>query len=102
MMQTISTSAKKFHKKRSGRRQKNAINPDVLVKLYELVQGEREMVKFYSKSLDSELCFVNPALQDVEKLPADVTIYTTRELSFVLSMNPEELQRYHYLKMKLA
>ncbi len=102
MMQTISTSAKKFQKKRTPRQRKNAINPDVLVKLYELVQGEREMVKFYSKSLDSELCFVNPALRDVEKLPADATIYTTRELSFVLSMNPDELQRYHYLKMKLA
>lgn len=101
-MQIISTQTKKSSKKRSHRRQKSAINPDVLVKLYELVQGEREMVRFYSKSLDSELCFVNPALQDVEKLPAGATVYTTRELSFVLSMNPEELQRYHYLKMKLA
>ncbi len=102
MIQTISAKSKNFKKKRTTLRAKNALDPDVLVKLYELVQGEREMVKFYSNSLNSELCFVNPALQDVDRLPAETTVYTTRELSFVLSMDPEELRRYHYLKMKLA
>ncbi len=78
------------------------LNPDMLVQLYELLEGEREMVRVFSKALNEEICFVNPELVDVEKLPVDLPVYTTREIAFVLSMQPDEFRRYHYLKTRLA
>ena len=68
-------------------------DPDLLVKLYELIQGEREMVRVYSKALDSALCFVNSDAGALVDAPHDQPLYTAREISFVLSMSAEELRR---------
>lgn len=88
------------------RRTRHKANPqfdaDMLLKLYELLQGERDMVRVHSKALDSEICFVNPDVHNPEQTQFDCPAYTTRELAFVLSLSPSELQRYHYLKMKLV
>jgi len=77
------------------------LNPDLLLRLSELLQGERDMVMIYSKALQSDICFVNTALCDPETLQIDCPIYTTRELAFVLSLSDEEFRRFHYLKTKL-
>jgi len=77
------------------------INGDLQLQLYELLQGQRGVVWVYSRAVQSELCFVNPAVQDPETLEVDSPVYTTRELAFVLSLSEEEFRRYHYLKMKL-
>ena len=77
-------------------------NNDMMLKLYELLQGEREVVKVYSKVLNSDLYFVNPELQERVEDELECPTYTTRELSFVLSMTAEELQQYHYLKTRLS
>ena len=80
------------------------MSPDLLLQLYELLEGERDTVRVYSRALQSELCFVNPALCDPEqlKLQSDCPVYTTRELAFVLSLTEEEFRRFHYLKTKLV
>jgi hypothetical protein len=93
-------------KKRTERnvRQKNksASQPDLLLALYELVQGEREMVRVYSKALQSDICFVNPERVNPETLTLDCPVYTTRELAYIISLSPEEFQRFHYLKTRLV
>jgi len=93
-------------KKRTERnvRQKNksASQPDLLLALYELVQGEREMVRVYSKALQSDICFVNPERVNPETLAVDCPVYTTRELAYIISLSEEEFQRFHYLKMRLV
>ena len=78
------------------------LNPDLLLKLYELLQGEREMVRLYSKALESELCFVNPERQKPDQLSMDCPVYTTRELAYVLSLSQEDFRRFHYLKTRLV
>lgn len=88
-------------RRRSRHNSDKHFDGDMLLKLYELLQGERDMVRVHSKALDSEICFVNPEIHNPENLPPDCPAYTTRELAFVLSLSPAELQRYHYLKMKL-
>lgn len=75
---------------------------DMLLQLYELLQGEREMVRVYSKALNGEICFVNSDDPLRGDLPAGLPVYSARELSFVLSLSAAELRRYHYLKMKLV
>lgn len=87
--------------RKRARRGEKAFDGDMLIKLYELLQGERDMVRIHSKTLGSDICFVNPERHASESLPPDCPAYTTRELAFVLSLSPAELQRYHYLKMKL-
>jgi len=89
-------------RRRSRRKTDQHFDADMLLKLYELLQGERDMVRVHSKALDSEICFVNPEVFNPEQMPLDCPAYTTRELAFVLSLSPSELQRYHYLKMKLV
>ncbi len=92
---------KPLTRQRIRRNTEKAFDGDMLIKLYELLQGERDMVRVHSKALGSDICFVNPELHNPEALPPDCPAYTTRELAFVLSLSPGELQRYHYLKMKL-
>ncbi len=89
-------------RKLTRRKASRNFDADMMVKLYELLQGDRDMVKVYSKALDSEICFVNPALIDLDKSGMEGPAYSTRELSFVMSLSPAELRRYHYLKMKLV
>ncbi len=80
---------------------RESFDADTLMQLYELLQGQRKMVRVHSKTLDEEICFVNPGAGGEEGVPPGCTHYSTRELSFVLSLSPEELKRYHYLKTKL-
>lgn len=74
---------------------------DMMMQLYELLQGDRATVTIYSKALGSEICFVNPAMEN-EPAFSEAPVYTTRELAFVLSLSAEEFRRYHYLKMQLV
>ncbi len=71
---------------------------DLLLKLYELLQGERDMIKVHSNTFDSDICFVNPALCDPSTLQTDCLIYTTRELAQVLSLTPEGLRYFNRQK----
>lgn len=96
--QTVSKRARKRVK--SGEHIR--LNPDLLLQLYELLEGERAMVRVYSNALQSEICFVNPTRQDPDQLKSDCPVYTTRELAFVLSLSEEDFRRFHYLKMKLV
>ena len=99
MQTTVQRPAKR---KLNRRPSKKAFNADMMVKLYELLQGQRDMVKVFSKALDSDIYFVNPASKNVDSKTLDGPMYSTREISFVLSLSPAELRRYHYLKMKLV
>lgn len=76
--------------------------PDLLVILYELLQGQREMVRVYSKVLQSEICLVNTPLSTPELLTLDCPVYTTRELAQIISLSPEEFQRFHHLKTRMV
>ncbi len=76
--------------------------PDILVKLYEFLQGERGELKIFSNVLGEELYFVNPVIFPETNWPTDKAVYTTREIAFILSLSSSELQRYHYLKTKLV
>jgi len=77
-------------------------DPDMVVQLYELLQGERNLLKIYSKRLNSEICLVNSALTDPLQLTPGCPVYTTEELAFILTLSEEELQRFHYLKTRLV
>ncbi len=77
------------------------LSPDLLLQLYELLQGARGKVAVYSRALGCKIFFVNPAVVDSETLDKTIPIYTTRELAFVLSLSSEELRRYHYFKQHL-
>ena len=94
--------SKTVARRRQRRSTQKHFDRDMLLKLYELLQGERDMVRVHSKALGSEICFVNPEIHNPETISPDCPAYTTRELAFVLSLSPAELQRYHYLKMKLV
>ena len=78
-------------------------SPDLLIKLYELLQGEKKMIRLYSKVLQSELCFVNAEQVPPEELAhLDCPVYTTRELAYIISLSDEEFRRFHYLKTRLV
>ncbi len=79
-----------------------ALNPDLLLQLYELLQGERDMVQVYSRALEGEVCFVNPALRDPEQVQLACPVYSTRELAYVISLSEQDFRRYHYLKTRLV
>ncbi len=98
-MVTASTTTKT--RRRAAAARGLDVNPDVLLQLYELLQGERGKVTVYSKALGSPIHFVNPAVVDPESLEDTLPVYTTRELAFVLSLSDEELRRYHYFKQQL-
>ncbi len=87
------------HTRRSGHVD---LNPDLVLKLYELLEGERDSVRLFSKALNCDLLFVNPERVNPDLLTHDCPVYTTRELAYVLSLTPEEFRRFHYLKMKLV
>ena len=92
---------------RSIKRQRRKTTPgnfdnDMLMKLYELLQGQRNKVIVFSKVLNEKLMFINPAFYPEAELDTENTVYTTRELAFVLSLNTEEFRRYHYLKRHLV
>lgn len=74
---------------------------DMLLKLFELLQGERALIKIYSKKLRSEVFLVNPELQNPDDLSVEFPVYTTNELAFILPMNAEEFTQFHYLKTRL-
>jgi hypothetical protein len=75
---------------------------ELVVKLYELLQGQRDMVRVYSKAFQSDLCFINPERLHSDLIPADCPVYTTRELAHILSLPDEELKQFHYLKMRMV
>lgn len=99
-METLFQKTSKPKRRRANLSQK--LTPDLLLKLSQLLQGERDMVMVHSKALQSDICFVNPALRDPATVQADCPVYTTRELAFILSLSPEEFRRFHYLKTKLV
>ena len=85
----------------SRKKASKLFDPDIMVKIYELLQGEREMIKIYSKSLGCEICFINTETTTPLQLPIDCPVYTTEELAFVLALTDEEFKRFHYLKTRL-
>jgi len=91
-------------KKRTKRRKRTScfpkLNPDLMLKLSELLQGERDMIRVHSEVFDSDICFVNPALCDPSSLQTDCPVYTTRELAHILSLSPEEFRRFHGVKTR--
>lgn len=86
--------------KRRKRTNRNS-NPgsDLMFKLSELLQGEREMIRVRSDAFDSDICFVNPALRDPSTLQMDCPVYTTGELAHILSLSPEEFRKFHEGKL---
>ncbi len=78
------------------------LNPDLVLQLYELLEGERDTIRLYSKALNGEVLFVNPERVNPDLLAHDCPVYTTRELAYVLSLSEEEFRRFHYLKTKLV
>ena len=101
-MDTIIQQTGKRIRKRSKQNSHIQLNADLLLKLYELLQGERDMVRAYSKALQNELCFVNPKRKDPAQPAIDCPVYTTRELAYVISLSEEDFRRFHYLKMRLV
>lgn len=85
-----------------GEEENKIFDPDVVVKLYELLQGERKMIRIFSKSLGCEICFVNAELTNSMQLTIDCPVYTTEELAFVLSLTEAEFKQFHYLKTRLV
>lgn len=81
---------------------KKVFDPDIVVKIFELIQGEREILRIYSKSLESEICLINPELTSPLHLAMDCPVYTTEELAFILPLNEDEFKRFHYLKTRLV
>ena len=79
-----------------------SLSPGLLLQLYELLQGERDMVQVYSKALQSNVCFVNPELKNPDQLTPDCPVYTTRELAYIISLSAEDFRRFHYLKTRLV
>ncbi len=74
----------------------------LVMALYELLQGKRELLRVYSKALQQEICFVNTERANADLLPANCPVYTTRELAYILSLSEEEFQRFHDLKTRLV
>lgn len=87
--------------RRRQEKRKSVFANDLLVKLHELLQGERAAVKVYSKALNEEIEFVNHIEGPVANDQVRPT-YTTRELSMILSMTADELRKYHYFKTRLV
>lgn len=75
---------------------------ELMVKLYELLQGQRDMVRVYSKVFESDLCFINPERLHSDLIPTDCPVYTTRELAHIISLPDEELKQFHYLKIRMV
>lgn len=91
------TRQKAANKRRRTNRSQ-PLSTDLMLKLYELLQGERDMVRVHSDALDSDICFVNAALCDPSSLLTDCPVYTTRELVHVLSLSADEFRRFHEVK----
>ncbi len=87
----------------ASRRNNSAVmGQDMMVQLHELLEGERSIVRIYSKALGEEICFVNPEVEETAAEAEGKPVYTTRELAFIMSLSAAELQRYHYLKTRLV
>ena len=97
-MQAVAATKRVRSRRRSQK--KSAFSNDMLIKLYELLRGERSAMKVFSKVLNEEIEFVSGAAE--ERGDASRPVYTTRELSFILSMSPDELRKYHYFKTRLV
>lgn len=95
-----STIRRNATKKRRRTNPLQTLNSDLIFKLSELLQGERGMLKVHSDTLDSDICFVNPAVCNPSILQMECPIYTTKELAQVLSLSPEEFRQSHVLKEK--
>ena len=80
------------------RRRTKQLSHDLILKLSELLQGERSMLKVHSNAFDSDICFVNPAVCDPATLQMECPVYTTKELAQVMSLSPAEFQKFHSLK----
>jgi len=76
--------------------------PELVVKLYELLQGQRDMVRVYSKAFQSDLCFINPERLHSDLIPTDCPVYTTRELAHIISLPEGEFQYFHSLKTRMV
>lgn len=70
----------------------------LLLKLYELLQGERGVIRVHSNVLGSDVYFVNPAVCDLAELQSDCPVYTTGELAQVLELPPEGLGEFNRQK----
>jgi hypothetical protein len=77
------------------------LNSDLILKLSEMLQGERSMLRVHSNAFDSDICFVNPAVCDPATLQMDCPVYTTRELAHILSLSLEQFRRFHRVKTDL-
>lgn len=95
------TLSKRTVRRKIEKPQQGNFDADTLMQLYELLQGERKMVRVHSQTLDEDICFVNQEAGGDDGAATGCAQYSTRELSFVLSLSPEELKRYHYLKTSL-
>jgi hypothetical protein len=73
----------------------------LLLALYELLQGKRELLRVYSRALQQELCFVNTERAHAD-LPANCPVYTTRELAYILSLSEEDFRRFHQRKTRMV
>jgi hypothetical protein len=85
--------------KRRKRASRNSSNSDLMFKLSELLQGERDMIRVHSHAFDGDICFVNSALLDPSTLQTDCPVYTTGELAHILSLSPEEFRKFHEGKL---
>ncbi|GAB4380131.1 MAG: hypothetical protein Kow0042_30000 [Calditrichia bacterium] len=101
MEATLQTTDKRS-RQRNKRNGHISLDPDLLLKLYELLQGERDLLRVYSQALQCDVCFVNPHCVKMEQLEIDCPVYTTRELAYVISLSEDDFRRFHYLKTRLV
>jgi hypothetical protein len=92
---------KRTTKRRKRASRNSSEGSDLMFKLSELLQGERDMIRVRSDAFDSDICFVNPALRDPSTLQTDCPVYTTGELAHILSLSPEGIRKYHTVKANL-
>ena len=93
-----STIRRSTTKKRRRTKLSLQLSHNLILKLSELLQGERSMLKVHSNTFDSDICFVNPVVCDPATLQMECPVYTTRELAQVLSLSPAEFRRFHETK----
>lgn len=97
----MKATVKKDRRSTIRKRENAASTVEPVIKLYELIQGERGIVKIYSEFLECEIYLINPGVTNLPPLPDDCPIYTTEELAFLVNLSEDDLRRYHYLKTRL-
>ncbi len=75
-------------------------NKDIILELFQVLEGQRSSLIFYSHTLECDICLVNTALADVEQQNMTCPVYTTDELAYILTLSQMDLKRYHYLKSR--